>query len=229
MPRRSTSPTTPRATARPGLTRDRIVAAATDLADRDGIDGLSMRRLGQALGVDPMSLYNHVRDKDDLLDAMADHAVAGIEPAPGEGPWVDRLRATILSARRTMLRHPWAPRVIEQRPQPGPAMLRYYDTVLGILLEGGLSMDLAHHALHTLGSRVIGFSQDLFDDRSDAARDPAAAALLATQLADSHPYVARLAGAVGHEGGLGGCDDDTEFAFALDLIIDGLARRHAPS
>ena len=227
MPRRAGQPSTPRATARPPLTRERIVAAATDLADRDGLEALSMRRLGGILGVDPMSLYNRVRDKDDLLDAMADTAVAGIEPAAGEGPWTDRLRATILSARAAMLRHPWAPRLIEQRAQPGPATLRYFDTVIGVMLDGGLPIDLTHHALHLLGSRVIGFNQDLFDDRSEAARDPAAAALMARQLADSHPHVARMAGTVSHEGGLGGCDDDVEFGFALDLILDGLARRQS--
>ena len=226
MPRRAAQSTTPRATARAPLSRERIVATAMDLADRDGLEALSMRRLGGVLGVDPMSLYNHVRDKDDLLDAMADTAVAGIEPSPGEGPWTVRLRAAILSARSSMLRHPWAPRLIEQRAQPGPATMHYFDTVIGILIDGGLSIDLTHHALHLLGSRVIGFNQDLFDDRSESARDPAAMALMASQLADSHPYVARMAGTVSHEGGLGGCDDDTEFIFALDLILDGLERRH---
>jgi AcrR family transcriptional regulator len=226
MPRRATQPTTSRATARPALSRERVVTAAMELADRDGLDALSMRRLGGILGVDPMSLYNHVRDKDDLLDAMADTAVAGIAPSPGEGHWTERLRSTILSARATMLRHPWAPRLIEQRDRPGPATLRYFDTVIGILMDGGLAIDLTHHALHLLGSRVIGFNQDLFDDRSEAARDPAVIALMASQLADSHPYVARMAGTVSHEGGLGGCDDDVEFTFALDLILEGLDRRH---
>jgi hypothetical protein len=122
-----------------------------------------------------------------------------------------------------MLRHPWASRVIETRDDPGPSGLRHFDAVIGILREGGFSLELTHHALHLLGSRVLGFSQDLFDDSPDLG--PEAAAMMAAQLGESHPYVAEMALGVTHDGGLGGCDDDVEFAFALDAILDILERR----
>ena len=206
------------------LSRDRILDAAVRLADGDGIESLSMRKLAQQLGVDPMSLYNHVRDKEDLLDGIVDVVVSEIEPAAAGPDWRSSLRQIILAARRTLLLHPWAARVIESRPDPSPSTLRHMERVMEIIRGAGFSLDLAHHALHVLGSRVLGFSQDLFDDSDDARRDPDAAAMLARQLAVSHPRLGELAAAVTHEGGLGGCDDDVEFEFGLDLILDGLDR-----
>ncbi len=210
------------------LSRDRILATAVRLADREGIEALSMRKLAQQLGVDPMSLYNHVRDKGDLLDGVVDVVVGEIEPVAGGPDWRSSLRATILAARRTMLLHPWAARVIESRADPSPSTLRHMEHVMEIVRGGGFSLELAHHALHVLGSRVLGFSQDLFDDSDDGRPDPEAAAMLARQLAVSHPRLGELAAAATHEGGLGGCDDDVEFEFGLDLILDGLDRLREP-
>ncbi|MEW5990234.1 MAG: TetR/AcrR family transcriptional regulator [Chloroflexota bacterium] len=206
------------------LTRARIVEAAIEMADAEGIAGLSMRKLGQVLGVDPMSLYNHVRDKDDLLDGMADAIVGEVGPAAEGGPWKADLRATVMTARQTMLRHPWAAAVLESRATPGEATMRYMEGVLGALRRGGFSVSLAHHGLHVLGSRVFGFSQDLFDDKAEPNPDPAAMASLAESWATAFPNIAELALAVRHEGGLGGCDDDVEFEFGLDLILDGMER-----
>ena len=204
------------------LTRQRVVAAAIELADRDGIEALSMRRLAQELGVEAMSLYTHVRNKDDLLDGMVDAVISEI-PITADGvDWKTSLRQTVLAARSVVLRHVWAPRTMETRTTSGPAVPRYFDAVIGILREGGLSIALAHHALHILGSRVLGFTQDLFDDSEDL--EPEAAAKLASELGATHPYVAEMAVAVTHEGALGGCDDDAEFEFALDFILDGLDR-----
>jgi hypothetical protein len=101
------------------------------------------------------------------------------------------------------------------------------ERALGILRDGGFSLDLAHHAMHVLGSRIFGFSQDLYDDSAASMVDPAQAALLASQMAGAYPNIAELAIAVSHEGGLGGCDDDVEFAFGLDLVLDGLERLRA--
>ncbi len=207
------------------LTRARVVDAAIELADREGFEAVSMRKLGLVLGVEAMSLYTHVQGKDDLLDAMADAIVATIPSGTIEGDWQARLRHTILGARSTLLRHRWAARVIEARTSPGPATIRYMDTVAGIMLAGGFSVDLAHHALHVLGSRVLGFSQDLYDDKTDV--DPAAVAAMARELSRMFPSVGAIALAASHEGGLGGCDDDVEFAFGLDLILDGLERHRA--
>jgi AcrR family transcriptional regulator len=204
------------------LTRERVMAAAIDLADRDGIESISMRKLAQELGVEAMSLYTHVRNKNDLLAGMAD-AVIGQIPISAEGvDWKASLRQMALAARGVILRHPWAPRTVETQTVPGPAVLRYVNAVFGVLREGGFSIAQTHHALHILGSRVLGFTQALFDDSGDL--EPAAAAALASQLGASHPYVVEMALAVTHQGAIGRCDDDAEFEFALDFILDGLAR-----
>ena len=198
------------------------MTVAIELADRDGIDSISMRKLAQELGVEAMSLYTHVRNKDDLLDGMVD-AVIGQIPISADGAgWKASLRQMALAARSVILRHPWAARTIETRSAPGPAALRYINAVLGIFREGGFSIAQAHHGLHILGSRALGFTQDLFDDSGDL--DPETAAMLADALGATHPYVVEMALAVTHSGALGACDDDAEFEFALDLILDGLAR-----
>ena len=205
------------------LTRARVLEAAVALADRDGIEAVSMRNLGQELGIEAMSLYTHIRGKEDLLDGMVDVVVAEI-PVDAEGPdWRTTLRRTILDARTVMLRHRWAARIIETRSAPGPATLAYMEAVTGIVRAGRFSVDLTHHAMHVLGSRVLGFNQDLYDD--SGVPDPETAAAFAAQLAAAYPNIAAIASAASHEDGLGGCDDDYEFAFGLDLILDGLERR----
>ncbi|MFC5940360.1 TetR/AcrR family transcriptional regulator [Micromonospora harpali] len=251
MPRHADDRSATRAPAR--LSREAIVAAAIGLADRDGLAGLSMRRLAQHLGVDAMSIYYHLRDKDTLLAAMVDAVAAEIEVdgeteaaavggggtgvggeaaagsgpagAGAPGPWTDQLRALIMRARRTMLRHPWAARVLEARDTPTPAVLRHIERVLAVLRGGGCSVSLSHHALHLLGSRILGFSQDLFDDSPNTPATEAETAAQAAAWAESMPHIAELAVAVSHSGALGGCDDEDEFAFALDLLIEGLDRR----
>ena len=213
------------AAKRPPLTKERVLQAAVDLADRGGIEALSMRKLGQELGVDAMALYRHVRSKDDILDGIIQVIVSEIDlPDPGED-WKAALRQQIMTARLVMLRHPWAPRVLEERSTAGPAVLGYIDSVLAILDAGGFSIDMAHHALHVLGSRILGFNQDLFEDSSDAPPGAEEAALLSSAMADRFPYVTKLALAASHDGVLGPCDDDFEFEFGLDLILNGLERQ----
>jgi AcrR family transcriptional regulator len=223
MPRRASQPSSARSPRPERLSRERIVAEAIVLADRDGLDALSMRRLAASLEVDPMSLYHHVRDKEALLDAMGDALVARIERPEAAGEWTVQLRGLILAARAVMLRHPWSARVLQSRVQPGAATIAHIDAVLGIL-RGGVSLEVAHHALHVLGSRVLGFSENLFDD-APSETDPALVAAQARAWAPTLPHVAELALAATHDGVLGTCDDDVEFAFALDLILDGLHRR----
>jgi AcrR family transcriptional regulator len=207
------------------LTRTRVLETAVGLADREGIDSVSMRRLGQELGVEAMSLYTHIRGKEDLLDGMVD-VVVGEIPIDTAGPdWRTTLRRMILDARAVMLRHRWAARVIETRSAPGLATLAYMEAATGVVRDGGFTIDLTHHAMHVLGSRVFGFNQDLYDD--PGTTDPAVAAGFAAQLAGAYPNVASIAAAASHEDGLGGCDDDYEFAFGLDLILDGLERRRS--
>lgn len=207
---------------RPQLTRDRVLEAAVLLADREGIEAVSMRRLAQELGIEAMSLYTHVSSKDDLLDGMIEAVVREIPVRTGRAGWKATLRDLVFAARAVMLRHPWASRVIETRAAPGPAMLGYYDAVMRILREGGFSLAVTHHAIHLLGSRMLGFTQDLFDDSPDTR--PEDTARLVEQLGRAYPYVTEMALAVTHDGGLGGCDDDAEFELGLDIILDGLER-----
>ena len=204
------------------LTRDRVLQGAVELADREGIEAVSMRRLALELGVEAMSLYTHVSSKEDLLDGMIEVVVGEIPIRLDRTGWKASLRGLVFAARGVMLRHPWAPRIIETRVAPGPTMLGYYDAVMGILRQGGFSLEVTHHALHMLGSRMLGFTQDLFDDSPDAGPDDAAR--LAEQLGQAYPYVAEMALAATHDGALGGCDDDLEFELALDNILDGLDR-----
>jgi hypothetical protein len=134
----------------------------------------------------------------------------------------------VLSARSALLRHPWASRVIESRTNPTPAVLEYMDSMIGIFRAGGFSIDLTHHAMHAMGSRLLGFSQELFDDTADVG--PGMAAEMLRELADRYPSITELVTAITHDqtSVVGqGCDDQFEFEFALDLMLDGLDRlRH---
>ena len=215
-------------TARPRepLTKERILRTAVALADEGGIESLGMRRIAEELRVVPMALYKHVENKDELLDGMVDVVVGEIDP-PLEGKdWQSTMRERILSARRALLRHPWASRVLESRGEPTPTVIGYIDSMMGVFLAGGFSIDLMHHAMHVMGSRILGFSQELFDDAASMPAEEAAA--MWTQMAGAYPNIAKLIPVAvdTHEGPVvgGGCDDQFEFEFALDLVLDGLER-----
>lgn len=224
------------APARGRLSRQRVLRAAVALADRDGLDALTMRRLAGDLGVEAMSLYHHVANKEALLDGVVevvvDEVLAAVAEVDGPDPardWQGALRARVLAARTVMLRHPWAPRVLETRTEIGLGMVRYFDGVLGILRAGGFDWDLAHHAMHALGSRALGFAQELFQP-DDPGGDPDADAAEFMQMAELAPNLVGMLAAVAHdEPGqtLGWCDDQTEFEFSLDVLLDGLERRRA--
>jgi AcrR family transcriptional regulator len=219
---------------RPPLTRERVLHAAVALADERGIEALTMRNLGQALGVEAMSLYNHVSNKDAVLDGVVevviDEVVAAVDeigPPASPAAWKATMRSWILAAREVLLRHRWAPAVLESRTEIPPASLRYFDSLLGLMLEAGFSIDLAHHALHALGSRALGFAQDLFVPADDENLTPDITALMIRQMAPHYPNLAELMKVVYHDAGstLGsGCDDQFEFEFGLDLLLDGLER-----
>ncbi|CAM5682805.1 TetR family transcriptional regulator [Streptomyces avidinii] len=210
-------------TQRIPLNRERVLRAAVALADATGIDALSMRRLAQELDVVPMALYKHVANKEELLDGMADAVVGEIDPPAAGTDWQRLVRARILSARRVLLRHPWAARVIESRTGPTPAVLAYLDSMAGTFRAGGLSADLTHHVMHAMGSRLLGFSQELFDTSAPAGPpDP--------ELAARYPHIAELAATAAHDEDSplpGGCDDQSEFEFALDLLLTGFTTLHA--
>jgi AcrR family transcriptional regulator len=212
------------------LTKERILRAAAALADEGGVESLSMRRLAQELDVVPMALYKHVANKDEMLDGMVDVVVGEIDPPLVDADWKTTMRERILSARRALLRHPWASQVIESRAEPTPTVIGYMDSMMGIFRSGGFSIDLMHHTMHVMGSRILGFSQELFDDTSSMPEEEAIA--MWVQLADRYPNVAALVGEISggeishDEGSIvgGGCDDQFEFEFALDLMLDGLER-----
>jgi AcrR family transcriptional regulator len=206
------------------LNRERVLRAAVALADKAGIEALSMRNLAEELGVVPMALYKHVAGKEELLDGMIDIVIGEVDP-PADAAWKTAIRQRILSARRSLRRHPWAPGAIESRTDPSPAMLAYIDSMIGMFLAGGFSIDLTHHALHALGSRLYGFTPEVFDDAQGL--DPQALEMLVSQMKDRFPHVTQLAQAVYHDEAsvVGqGCDDQFEFEFALDLLLDGLER-----
>jgi AcrR family transcriptional regulator len=225
-----------RSRTREPLSRERILQAAVALADQGGVESLSMRKIAQELGVVPMALYKHVANKDELLDGLVDVVIGEIDP-PLEGvDWKTAMRERILSARRALLRHPWASKVIESRAEPTPTIIGYIDSMMGLFLSGGFSVDLMHHAVHVMGSRILGFSQELFDDTASMPDDEAMA--MWSQIADQYPNIAALvgelsAGGISHDESSivgGGCDDQFEFEFALDLMLDGLERlRSAPT
>ena len=214
------------ARARETLSKERVLRAAVAVADRAGVEGLSMRKVAQELDVVPMALYRHVSSKDEMLDGMLELVVDEIDPPRADTDWKTAIRERILSARRALLRHPWASRVIETRSDPGPAMLAYMDSMIGLLRAGGFSMDLTHHAMHAMGSRILGFSQELYEDDADV--DSEVEAEMWAAMAGAYPNIAELVTTVFHDDatvvGGRGCDDQFEFEFALDLILDGLER-----
>jgi len=202
-----------------------VLRAAVALADKTGIESLSMRRLAEDLGVVPMALYKHVANKEELLDGMIDVVVGEIDPPVAGAGWKSAVRQRILSARRALLRHPWASQVMESKQNPTPLVLAYMDTMIGLFRAGGFSVNLTHHVMHTIGSRVLGFSQELFNDSSTV--DPEVAAAMMRELGPKFPNVLAIATAASHEEAsvVGpGCDDQYEFEFALDLLLDGFER-----
>lgn len=211
------------------LTPERIVKAARELADAEGLEALTMRRLAAELDVEAMSLYHHFPNKDAVLDALVDAVVEEVRDAVSEGDdtdWRAAVRTRCLTARDVMVRHPWAPRLIGTRTTIPPSVLFYYEDVLGVLIEGGFSYALAHKALHALGSMLLGFVQELFSP--DDGFDPDAAEAEFEELADQLPNLMAMVAAEIHANDgdeLGWCDSREEFEFTLDLLLEGLERR----
>ena len=216
-------PPTAAATRAP-LDRARVLQAAIALADRDGFDALSMRALASELGVVPMALYKHVADKDDLIAGMIDTLVAGYGTPPADEPWRPAVRQQILAARRTLDAHPWLRPAIESRTRRTPAVLAYMDSLSGRFIEGGLSVDLTHHAMHALGHRIWGFSPEAFDE-TDADAPPPDPELM-RRAAEAYPYVFAIAADAATRNPSGACDDQSEFEFTLDLLLEAFERLH---
>ncbi len=204
------------------LTRDAIVAAAVSLADEHGIEAVSMRRVAQGLGVQAMSLYHHLPRREALLDGMVDVVFSEIElPLPAE-PWRAAMRERALSARRALLRHPWAVALMDSRSQPGPATLRHHDAVLGCLRRGGFSVAGAAHAFSLLDAYVYGFvlQESALPFQTQGEKDVMAAEMQA-QMADTYPHLSEML--VEHVM-RPDYDYKAEFAVGLETVLDGLER-----
>jgi AcrR family transcriptional regulator len=205
------------------LSRDQVLQAAVALADEGGIGAVSMRKLGQVLGVEAMSLYNHVAGKGDLLDGMIDVVFSEIGLPPAVGGWKSAMRQRALSARVVLGRHRWAIGLMESRKSPGPATLRHHDAVLGCLRGAGFSVELTAHAYSLLDSYIYGFAlQEASLPFGTSEETAQVTQEIAGQMpADEYPYLAELATKhilqPGYQYG-------SEFQIGLDLILDALER-----
>jgi AcrR family transcriptional regulator len=220
-----TAPIKSQPEARLPLSRARVLRSAVTFADESGLASLSMRKLGEGLGVEAMSLYNHVANKDGLLDGMVDIVFSEIELPAGGADWKTEMRQRAESARRALSRHPWAIALMESRASPGPATLRHHDAVLGSLRAGGFSIEMAAHAYSILDSYIYGFALTEASLPFDTPEETAEVAeMIFNQLpADEYPHLTELT--VEHVL-KPGYDYGNEFGYGLDLILDGLERAH---
>lgn len=217
------SPAKPATQPRTPLNRDRVLRAAVALADENGIGSLSMRKLGEALGVEAMSLYNHVANRGDLFDGMIDLVFGEIGLPSGGAGWKTAMRQRALSARQALSRHPWAIGLMESRSTPGPATLRHHDAVLGSLRQSGFPVALAAHAFSVLDSYIYGFAlQEASLPFHTGEQTADLARTIMTRFApDEYPHLTELTLEHVLQPGY---DHGNEFEFGLDLILDGLER-----
>lgn len=200
------------------LSRERVLHAAIKLADARGIESLSMRKLGQELGVEAMSLYNHVANKDEIVDGMLDIVASEIEVPSSGANWKVAVRRSAISAHEVLLRHPWACSLSVSRPRVGPAKLGHVDSTVRTLRDAGFSIQLAHNALHALDGHISGFTlQELSFPADIDDLGPEVATMLARRASEDYPDLIDMVLQSSH-------DDQVEFEFVLDLILDGLER-----
>jgi AcrR family transcriptional regulator len=213
--------------ARLPLSRNRVLEAAIRLADEGGIEAISMRKLGQALGVEAMSLYNHVANKDDILSGIVESVESGIELPSAGTEWRQALRRTAISAHDVFQEHPWAAGLTLSADGSRPARWRYMNGVLRCLREAGFSAETTDLAYHALESHIAGFT--LWAARlevDDAELQDVAASFLEQFSGDEFPYVVEHVEQHLMERSP---DNPGAFAFGLDLILDGLERILPPS
>ncbi|WP_045257333.1 TetR/AcrR family transcriptional regulator [Microbacterium hydrocarbonoxydans] len=209
-------------TVRHPLDRRRVVDAAISLADHDGLDATTMRRLAERLGVTPMALYKHIGSREELIDRMVDRLIEGIPASETVDDWRRTLTARILMTRAVVRAHPWAQDAIETRTLASPVILGYMDSLMAIMFAGGLSADLVHHGMHALSTRMWGFTREVMPTPS-VPEDPAALEATLAVFRSDYPAIVRMTTTAPHAGAA--CDDDAEFAFALELLLEGLERR----
>jgi AcrR family transcriptional regulator len=207
------------------LTREAVLRAAVALADRDGVAALTMRKLAEQLGVEAMSLYHHVANKDAILDGMVDMVFGEMElPSADDGDWRTAMRRRAFSAREVLTRHPWAIGLLDSRSNPGPETLRHHDAVIGCLRAGGFSVAGAAHAFSALDSYIYGFTLQEVSvpfDSGGGDLDELGAAMLERMPRDEYPHFTELILEHALKPGYAYAD---EFAIGLDLVLDGLER-----
>jgi len=215
--------TTPRSETRMPLSRERVLRAAIELADAGGIESLTMRRLAQELGVEAMTLYYHVANKDDILAGMVDMVVSEMEAPGSDGDWKSSLRTSAISAYEVLVRHRWAANLVLSGPGVSPARLRHMNGILGVLRISGFSPEMTDHAYHALDSHIMGFALWVASMNLGSEEDlkAMAAEFLTTLSREELPHLAEHV-----EQHLKPSDpnDEGEFEFGLDLILDGLER-----
>jgi AcrR family transcriptional regulator len=202
------------------LNRERVLAGAVAYADANGVETLSMRNLAAALDVKAMSLYNHVANKDDLLDGIVDEVAAELQmPAP-DGAWRAVVRRSALAAHEVLLRHPWVAALAESRLRSGPRRLAYYDAILGVFRRGGFSVRAAHRANITLDSYLYGFVlQEVSWPQPSAPPGELAREFLASTPVGTYPYLVEVVSLFED-----GIDLPADFEAGLDVVLDGLER-----
>ena len=211
-----------RAKPRAPLSRERLLRAAIALADTGGIDSLSMRKLGQELDVEAMSLYNHVANKDDILDGIVDLVFSEIALPSERAEWKPAMRRRAISAREALLRHPWATSLMQSRTRPGQATLRHHDSVLGSLRKAGFTVVMAAHAVSVIDGYVYGFALQQINIPLQSPKQVAEVGEnILRQLAGEYPYLAEM---ITDHAMQPGYDYAEEFEFGLDLILDGLEK-----
>ncbi|KAF0848807.1 TetR/AcrR family transcriptional regulator C-terminal domain-containing protein [Nocardia caishijiensis] len=202
------------------LSRERILRVAIDLADAEGLDTLSMRKLAKALGVEAMSLYNHVAHKEDILDGLIDLVVAEIYVPEAGGDWQEELRRRAVSAHEVLLRHRWATGLLGSRVNVGPAMLRYVEATLACLIAAGFTYEQADRAWNALDSHIYGFTlQAVNFPLAPSEYASAAEQFLPLIPTETHPHMHTLASLVITGTHTGAAD----FTFGLSLLLAGLA------
>lgn len=203
------------------LTRDEVLASAVAVADEVGAEKLSMRRIARELGVEAMSLYNHVKNKDDLLDGMVERVVAEITVPEVGGDWREQMRQRAASAHAVLMTHPWAAMLLMSRMNVGPVMLRYVDRTIGCLREAGFSYAVADYAWNTLDAHIYGFTlQRLNFPLEPDAYAETAEAYLPQLPPETYPYLRGMS----EEVMSGRHDGMQELSFGVELILDGLGR-----
>ena len=217
------APTAKRPPHRLPLTRERVLEAALKLADAGGIEALSMRKLGQSLGVEAMALYYHFANKERVLDGIVDLVFAEIVVPQAGADWRDAMRQRAISVRDALLRHRWAIGLMESRTNPGPANLRHHDAVIGCLLAGGFDMAGAAHAYSALDSYIYGFALTKMNLPFASTADIAE---MAETMLEPFPLgeYPNLAAFITDHAMLPGYDYADEFEYGLDILLDGLAK-----